>query len=183
MGIYTNNNLVADNGSFQTGDMNGGNPESGGHFVRAYLGYAGDYTQSVIPLVCLSQDYGIDTQEYASGRIIFARDNGNGFFGNQRIDFKMQKEYNTTTSYLYTEFHRDSSYIKKCRFTWNGKPWAGLYITPYSIVGHHAWFEGISSNYGFDDIGKDYNWYIPIYRTSDSTVLNSEIYNSLQNDG
>ena len=189
MGLLVNNKVVAQSGGFSTGaNETWDNPESGtnSRFRRAYLGTALDYQKCVIPLVCLDQTYGIDVESYCSGRIYFMRNNGLDSFKEQFVDFKMQKEYSSTTTYHYTEFHRNSTYVKKCRFTWNGKPWAGFMIIPISIQAHMAWFSGmcINANGNMPSIGDSgYTWYIPYQRSNDSVILNSEIYNSLVNEG
>lgn len=183
MGIISNGNKVYDEGGLHVGNTDSiRNIETGFH-RRLYLGYMDNYYQGVIPLVNLTNSP-IYRYSYASGRIEIIRHNGVAWFGNAYVDFKMQKNYNST-GYHWTESHRNSGNITRCTFTWNGEKWGGLKIAAPTIHAHTAWFNGSGYEEGGLQIGDDSagQWYIPIYRTDTSTVLNSEIYNSLTNDG
>lgn len=179
MGIISDGVSITQNGYINTFS----NIEQGQRYRRLNLGYMPTYQYGVIPLVCLDQSVSIGHESYTSGRIEFCRSNGCCYKGGDYVDFKMQKNYNSNSSYHWTEYHRNSQSVVKCRFTWNGKPWAGIKIYS-SVHGHNAWFQGQAENddvYQFGD--PNYTWYIPIYNSSTSSVLNSEIYNSIVYDG
>lgn len=179
MGIISNNYVIFQNGGYQTGaDQTWNNPETG-YQRKLFLGFMDNYYKGVVPLALLDNS-SISRYSYTSGRIEIIRYNGVAWHGPAIVDFKIQKNYNST-DYHWTEMHRNSSYVQKCKFTWNGLPWGGIAITAPSIHAHTAWFYGMSyHDYGGAQMDQ---WYIPYYRTDTSSVLNSEIYNSLSIQG
>lgn len=163
MAIYSNGTSVVDNGSITSGV-----PELG-YFKRKRLGGRPDYYKAVIPLVNLTNSP-IDRFSYTSGRIEMIRPNGCCYQGGVFIDFKMQKNYNST-GYHWTEFHMSRGTADPCTFTYNGTKWGGIHIW-YNVQAHDVYFSGMSTE--ALDLG-----YLTYYNTNGSIISNSEIYNSL----
>lgn len=175
MSIYSDNKIIFFNDSgLNTGYDEGWDNIESGFQRRIFLGFMPTYQKGVIPLVNLDNS-NISRYSYSSGRIEFIRSIGSAYQGDKIVDFKMQKNYNSS-NYHWTEYHRDSSTIQRCKFTWNGIPWGGLYSYS-SAQSHMAWFWGSST----EELSE--GWYIPYQRTDNNNVINSEIYNSLILEG
>lgn len=163
MGIYSNGTQV-----ISAGKITAGTPELG-YFKRKQIGSRPDYLKAVIPLVNVDNSQ-IDRFSYTSGRLEMIRTNGCCYQGVVLIDFKMQKNYNST-GYHWTEIHVSRGSADPCKFTYNGQLWAGIHHW-YNVQAHDVYFTGFSTE--ALDLG-----YLTYYNVNSSTVTNSEIYNSL----
>ena len=163
MAIYSNNvNLLNSGKIYPYG-------KELGYFKRMYLGSRSDYYKAVVPLVNLNNS-SVSRFSYTAGRIDMIRSNGCCYQGGGYMDFEMQKVYNST-NYHWKNIHVNGSYCNPCKFTYQGNLWAGMHIF-LSVQAHAIYFSGFSAealNLG----------YIAYQDTRDSSILNSEVYNSL----
>lgn len=137
-------------------------------------GIYNDYTNFVI-LLCSLDNSELEADFYCQGTFFLKRANTESECI-QRIEVNVGKKYNSSNP-VFASFRTTSNYNspKLIRCTYNGIKYAGLYfyIKDNSYNGSSNIFIGKASN--LDNVRA-----INIYNNHTKTVLNSEIYNSIE---
>lgn len=131
-----------------------------------------DYTDFVIPLCSLDNTV-ISADYFAHGAIFLKR--GNILSGQiTSLDIICGKNYNSTIPVFSIQKSVNSNLIKPVTFTYNAIKYFGLHvkITGSNYTGQH-YFVGNASDMSIIDG-------IYTYNNNTSTIINSEIYNSLE---
>lgn len=128
------------------------------------------YRRSVIALCEVTND-NPSFNSYSIGSISFHR--SNGLQGPAMIIVGMEKRYNTTkANYISLALSFGPKDIRPCTFLYNGVKYADIEFFFSNAEFHHVEFNGATN---FDIFGLDY------YDTR-GTILNYEVYNSLNYD-
>ncbi|MCT4593592.1 MAG: hypothetical protein N4A57_04880 [Anaeromicrobium sp.] len=129
------------------------------------------YRKVVIALCRVDNDY-INRNSYSLGTLYFHRTNG--LYGSISIDVLAEKRYNTEQMHItLTVKGSRPNIVKPCTFKYNGITYGGIEYYPQPAETRKAFFVGETSG---DIFIKEF------YNTNDDSVLNSEIYNSLNYD-
>lgn len=169
-------NLVKDNtptkGSLNLVTSGGVFDALAGKLTTKSISPTKDYIDFVIPLCCLDNT-DITANTYFRGTISLKRDNGSG----ERvchIEVVCSKIYNTNNPSYSINGHVPSNMpIFPVRFNHNGKLYFGVYFKNTSSRYNIGSAYGYASHWAVIDC-------IGVYNYNDSTVLNTEIYNSME---
>lgn len=131
------------------------------------------YVKSVIAL-CELTNTNPNFNSYSSGIISFHRFDGTTGGEINSLYVGAEKKYNTSImNYFGLGLGKNIENLRPCTFTYNGKKYGGVEFYFAAQQSETIEFNG-SSNFGI--FGLDY------YNTNTSTVLNQEIYDSLEFD-
>ncbi|APM40536.1 hypothetical protein [Clostridium kluyveri] len=131
------------------------------------------YRKSVIALCEVTND-NPNLDSYSSGIISFHRYNGTLGAEINSLYVGAEKKYNTSNmSYFGLGLGNNIVNLRPCTFTYNGKKYGGVEF--YFMAAPSSTIEFMGSS-NFNIFGLDY------YATDTSTVLNQEIYDSLEFD-
>lgn len=140
------------------------------HHERIIGGVTDDYTSFVIGL-CEWNDAS-EADIIASGFLYLKRPNGNTASPTARADFCLHKVYNSTTPQGGL-ISFNNSILKLCTFTYNEQQYLGLDITYVFSSYSHLYLNYVSRS-------KTKPFAVKYYNRNTSTVINSEIKNSLK---
>ena len=127
-----------------------------------------DYKKSVIAL-CELTNTNPSLNSWSAGEIIFHRSNGT--YTDVKLQYVISKRYNTTQpNYSGILYGMEYDKVRPCTFTYNGVKYGGIEVYLSGAYAHIVEWSGIGN---FNVFGLDY------YDTNTSTILNSEVYNSL----
>ena len=125
------------------------------------------YTKKVIGLIKLN------TWDYCGGTIELFRTNG--VVRNSKIEFSIQKKYNTTSEFMCDYKASGFTELSPVIFTYNGEIYAGFYF--FNSVAHQ---ENVRCDtYSYTGMKP---FLVDVRNASTGAIVNEEIYNSLQYD-
>lgn len=132
-----------------------------------------DYRRSVIAL-CKVSNYGVEINSYSFGRLIFHRTNGlmrHDVFADLYISGQFNYT-NTINASILEHGFADYIRMKPCTFTYKGVKYGGVEVYINASYCSYVVFEGDTN---FSIFGLD-------YCTTDNTIIDEEVYNSLKYD-